>query len=108
MTDHSTFVGPNEFHVAEMIQFNSELYMVLNEKMLPDHFAYRVAAITWDYTNGKWDSKIHRFTLPGHETYRVFGETVRKAYKLSAEPYPVKAWASQLDWHNDPNHNNLP
>ena len=117
MTDHSTFASPNEFHIGEMIQFNSELYVVLNETMYPDHFAYRVAAIQWDFNAGKFDTRIHRFSLPGHETYRVFGATVRKTFGLSEKPYASRAWIQnpvdvpaeiRVDWHNDPMHNQLP
>lgn len=106
---NSRFITPNEFHVNDLIQANSEIYLILNEKMLPDHFAYKVAALKYDFTTGKFEKSISRITLPGVEYYRAFGPTTRvKLFRLSAEPYPTKAWQCVSDWHNDPHHNELP
>lgn len=116
-TANSTFISPNEFHVNELIQANSEIYLILNEKMLPDHFAFQVAALEYDFSKGSFRKEIKRIVLPGSEHYRVFGaETRVKLFHLAAEPYPTMAWAPQLfiqdvpnvDWHNDPHHNDLP
>lgn len=108
-TANSTFISPNDFHVDELIQANSEIYLVLNEKMLPDHFAYRVNVLEYDFSTGSFRKEITHIVLPGHEHYRVFGsETRTKLFHIAAQPYDMKAWAPQLDWHNDPRHNDLP
>ena len=105
----STFVQPHEFKLGDFIQHNSELYVVLNEEMLTDHFAFNVAALKWDFMTGKFAKRIERFVLPGHETYRVFGSAVRETYGLSHEPYNSKAWMrTAKHYQNDPMHNRLP
>lgn len=112
-TTNSTFIHPGEFHINEFIEISGEYYLVLNEKMIVEHFAFQVAALKWDFEKNGFEKNISRVILPGHKDYRVFGTGTRMMFGLSETPYDSLAWQRfdgfvVQDWHNDPKHNDLP
>lgn len=110
MAEHnSVFVNPNEFHMGEFVQIDGELYVILNTRMLDEHFAFKAAAIKWDTMTGRFTPRIVRMVLPGHKEYRVFGSKTRKSFGLSEKPLNAKAWRRETThYQNDPQHNYLP
>jgi hypothetical protein len=110
----SRFNNPLSFRVQEMIQGDDgELYQVLNSEMIPDHFSMKLAALKWDWNNGKWERTITRFILPAGNDYRVFDADTRRTFHLSREPYSTLAWkvngrTNGVHYQNDPLHNYLP
>jgi hypothetical protein len=119
---NSTFKNPHEFRVNEMIQANDELWVILNSELDTNHFAFKVAGLKWDFTTGRFESKITRFILVGWKAFRTMDAKTRVMYGLNERPYDAKAFQKAHyyqndrnhfpvftpDWHNDRQHNLLP